>query len=735
MNTNKHRNGIGFDRKVLVLALLAAFGPVHAEDDEVAALISPDTTTVSVGVGAVSGDSKDRSIFGQYNGWRNDDANLPLDFDHVRRSEDGLWTKVQGRNLGQEDREFGFSSEKQGDWKVSLDYSELVHRDPRTINTGVEGVRTTTPLIGNSLATPGAGSETDLALKRKGLTLEASRRISPNLSFDVSFKNEDKNGARLTGIGGYCSDVIGTLVSLCPGAVGTVAALYLTPEPVNSTAQQFEAKLNYAGEKFALTGGYYGSFYSNSNGAMTPGFANGAATTTSTGDALGPLAANLWRSVALPPDNQAHQIYLSGYYALQPTTRVTFKTSYTRATQDQSFAGQGLMGAPAGVSGLNGSVDTALAQVGFTARPLPKLSLNASVRYEDRQNNTDLANYVVDTHGVPYTNALNSSTRINSKAEASYQFSSLYRGTLGVDYAYINRDRPVGTALIADPYNPSISPMAALRERTNEFGVRAELRRSMTETLNATVSVGHSERDGYHWYGLDQASGYAFLRYDALPGLNGTFPMTLVDRKRDKVKLMADWTPAEALSLQFSVEHGKDRYEGPTQAGLHDTGFYGANVDAALTLSDNWKMTGYASYGRQTLHMQQGIGYIADLPNVTTTLGLGVVGTPTAKVEVGGDLSYLQDKSHYDLSMTTGAAVSDLPDVSYRSTLLKLYGKYALDKQSDVRLDLIQQWARFNDWAWGSSGVPFAYSDNTTVTLQPSQDVTFLGVRYIYKFK
>ena len=50
-------------------------------------------------------------------------------------------------------------------------------------------------------------------------------------------------------------------------------------------------------------------------------------------------------------------------------------------------------------------------------------------------------------------------------------------------------------------------------------------------------------------------------------------------------------------------------------------------------------------------------------------------------------------------------------------------------------LDLIQQWARYNDWTWGYNGVPFAYSDNSTVTIQPRQNVTFVGVRYIYRFR
>ncbi len=48
--------------------------------------------------------------------------------------------------------------------------------------------------------------------------------------------------------------------------------------------------------------------------------------------------------------------------------------------------------------------------------------------------------------------------------------------------------------------------------------------------------------------------------------------MTLMDRKRDKLKLSVDWMPTEELSLQFMVEDGKDKYTAPTEKGLRDTG-------------------------------------------------------------------------------------------------------------------------------------------------------------------
>lgn len=171
MNTSKQH--FGFSQKLIVLAVLAAFGPAHAEED-IAQYIKPDSS-ISVGLGAASGDSKDRTFFGQYNGLRTDDASLLLDFDIVKRDDaTGLWTNFEGRNLGLDNRELRFSQNKQGDWKYSAEYNEITRHDIRTINTGLQGAGTTTPAV-TLLGTPGSGSDLNLDLKRKSLSLAACR--------------------------------------------------------------------------------------------------------------------------------------------------------------------------------------------------------------------------------------------------------------------------------------------------------------------------------------------------------------------------------------------------------------------------------------------------------------------------------------------------------------------------------------------------------------------------------
>jgi hypothetical protein len=64
-----------------------------------------------------------------------------------------------------------------------------------------------------------------------------------------------------------------------------------------------------------------------------------------------------------------------------------------------------------------------------------------------------------------------------------------------------------------------------------------------------------------------------------------------------------------------------------------------------------------------------------------------------------------------------------------------LFGNYAMSERSALRLDAVYQRYYYNDWGFSYNGTPFLYSDNTTLYLQPSQSVGYLGVTYTYAWK
>lgn len=718
-------------RKLIGLAILSAFSLAHAEEElDIARMTRPESS-VSLGAGIVSGNGKDRALFGTYNGLLDHRAYGLVDVNMINRDEaSGTWTIVHGSNLGLDNRELGFSQQRQGAWKYFVDYSEMIRHDPRTINTGMLGAGSTTPSVVR-LAAPGAGSDIDLKQKRRAIAVGGDKWITPNLQFELNFKNEDKNGARLWGNGFTCTS------AAAPGCLGPTAtrtgwALLLVPEPIKTNTKQVEARLNFATDKLAVSAGYYGSFFSNANGNLTPTIPG------TLNNALGnPLPLNtglqaiLGLPIALPPDNQAHQLYLSGNYAFTPKARATFKYAYSHATQNDSFIGNGLGGAPAGRTNLGGEVNSTLAQMGLTMRPVAKLSLLANLRHEDKDDKTPIDLYNVEG-ATRFTNSNLSSRKLSGKVEASYQLLATTRATLGVDYQSVKRDLP--------PSSNTVAGLSGLRGKTEETGYRAELRQRVGDDLSGSLAYVSSRRTGSDWYNVATKAVDASLDNST----TAVFPMSLMDRKRDKWRLSADWSPTERLSLQIFAEDGTDRYPMETMRGLQDTGMSLFSIDATWSVTDNWKLAGYASHGRQVLHVNHSTGYVASLKNSTQTFGIALTGTPTERLQVGADLSYTNERDRYDQALAPALSAANraflvasggLPDVVYRLTALKLFGKYAVDKNSDVRFALIHQRARLNEWSWDNNGVPFAYSDNTTVSMNPNQNVTFFGVNYIYRWQ
>jgi hypothetical protein len=57
-----------------------------------------------------------------------------------------------------------------------------------------------------------------------------------------------------------------------------------------------------------------------------------------------------------------------------------------------------------------------------------------------------------------------------------------------------------------------------------------------------------------------------------------------------------------------------------------------------------------------------------------------------------------------------------------------------LTRQTDVRFDVTRISIRLDEWAWGYNGVPWIYSDGTTVSVNPRQQITFAAARVVYKF-
>ena len=748
----KSRNQMRYARTALALAMAAAFGAAHADDAAVKELTSPNAGAVSVGGGFSSGDSQDRSLWGQYNGLRKDDANFLLDFGYVKRDDaTGTWTVIQGRDLGLETPELRAIYGQQGKWKVFGDYMQIVRRDPRTVNSSISSSDSTTPTV-TRLGAIGTGNDIDLKLKRQRLGLGGEWWLNANTQFELSFQTEDKDGSRMFGRGFNCpSGAAPTPVCTALATGANQWAILFLPEPVHANTQQWDAKVNYTTDRLALTAAYYGAFYKNDNGTLSP---------TISGNLNNPLGAPmspalttglrniLQLPMALPPDSDSNQFSVAGNYRFTPTTIGTFKYAYTKQTQKESWDGLGFT-PPAGRSSLDGKMETQLAQAGVSARPVRNLQLLANVRYEDRDDKTPIEEYNVEGTDS-FSNGHLNNTKVNGKLEATYSLPQNWKVTGGFDYESIDRGQFVSTSEVAG--------LTALRQKVYDRGWRLELRRTMSESLTGFVTYTNTTRDGSSW--LKPLAGppgvmpadpdCTSATVGGVPNAcifnrTGIFPYMLENRDREKVRSVVDFAPSDRWTLQFAVDYGRDKYDdNPTEKGLRKSDVELYAIDVGYQLNDTWRFTGYASYGEQTLRIAHSTGYIMDLRDKNTTAGLGIVGRVSPKLKVGADLLYIEDKNVYEQTLDRLASAANvaflaqsggLPDVVFKDTRIKLYGTYAVQKNADVSLEVVHDRTKLDEWTWGYNGVAFAFSDNTTVNLKPDQNVTFVAVRYTYRFR
>ncbi|MEK6243312.1 MAG: MtrB/PioB family decaheme-associated outer membrane protein [Pseudomonadota bacterium] len=691
--------------------LTSAYGPLRAQEiDEVAALATP-RSVFEIGIGDVS---RNNSRFGQYTGQRKDGLYGIGELDFVRRDDvTGTWTRFTGRNLGLDSRELRFDYGRQGGWGLYVDYSQTPRYNPYTVNTALRGIG------GNSLTVPypaatSAKSDVQLKTERDALALGVHKILAGGWDIQLRFRTEDKDGARMFGRG-------------TTGGAGAGGFEFLA-EPIQFTTRQLEATLGFTGERLQLSGGYYGSFFTNGNTALVVNNQPGGPTALGTG-------AGAFTPIGLPPGNDSHQFNLAGGYSITPTTRATFKLSYARLTQNESFIVAPSTFVPQ--ANLGGRIDTTQFQAGITSRPMPKLTLRADLRYLDRNDKTPVYPYFTFNPTTLLTpansptatndgrNEPRSNTNLAGKLEASYALPRGFRLTGGLDYDVRRR-------------NTSDVRVVSYRRETDETSYRVELRRAIAETATGALSYVNSRRTGSDWVTTTTLNGAA--------GSNLIHPLHLADRDRDKLRAVLDWSPVEPLSLHFTIEDAVDRYSGRALGPRRgNANLYSA--DASYAFSEAWQASAWWSRGDTRARQNDCVAasaagvcpntvasplWEANLRNLSDAFGLGLKGKPSGALEIGADLQYSKERNEYRQTASVPPAIgTPLPDVHYDRTTLRLYGKYALQKNAGLRLLYVYDRFKTDDFTWTS----WVYTDGTTVRQDPLQRVHFIGASYYYEFR
>jgi MtrB/PioB family decaheme-associated outer membrane protein len=265
------------------------------------------------------------------------------------------------------------------------------------------------------------------------------------------------------------------------------------PEPIDYETDNFDASLSFTGKKAQFAFNYNLSVFRDNNDALTfqnPFASSSWAAAASFPDGFG--------SLALPPDNEAHSFTFVGRYLLTNRTSATANVTYSRMTQDDQFLpytiNPGLtVTIPTPLDSLDGEINTITANLGISSKLTPKLTVNTSYRYENRDNNTPQELFFVLRGDVEdqNTDIAGSRARFNLpysreqhrfQTEATYSLSNRTRLSAGYEYEQFERD-------------------FTERRTTREHKAHAKLSSSFSQSASGWVGVNYSMRDGSEYIG------------------------------------------------------------------------------------------------------------------------------------------------------------------------------------------------------------------------------------------
>ncbi len=655
-------------RQLLVFAMLWPLSAANAADTGSAAGAPPPDTSqwkcelcpveqgtsgsVTAGVGYVTDDS---AKFGEYNGLNKKGAYFIGDGEARYRGPDATYLDADVTNLGLTSRSIGLEGGRQGQYKLRLGYDELPHYITDTARTPFLGTG------GNSLTLPGGFpapttaqmpsstlQDVDLDTQRKTIGVGGAWLGMPGWEFAVNYRQEKKEGTK--------------------GTAGTffVNAAQLV-QPVDYSTDQFDASVSYASARWQAKLSYYGSIFRDDSNALTwqnpfsfPAGASG--------------------QLALPPDNEFHQVRGVLVYQFNAGTTATADVAWGRMTQDQGFLAPTLnstLGVPAlPQSSLNGRVNTFDANVKVTSQLTEQLGVNAAYVRNERDNRTSQATYSwVSTDmflATPRVNLPYSFTQDKVRLSADYRMPARTKGTVGYDYDNIERT------------NQDV-------DSTRENTFWGKISSKPLENFDGWIKFAHGERD---------ASGYHAVPSVTPPENPLMRKYNMADRTRDSGALRADIAAGERVNIGLGASAARDSYTNST-VGLTTGKDVTLDADVAIAISEQTTVHAFASY-EQIKSRQVGSqnfstpDWIANNNDRIDFIGLGARHALIKdKLEVGADYRRLHARSA--IQVDTGVT-SRFPDLATTVDSVRVYANYRLSPKVRLNADYWYESYRTDNW-------------------------------------
>ena len=654
---------------VALLAPAASLAQVDTSNWECEFCPFEDGYKAEVSVGATQV-SNDAARFGNGTGYDEEGTYANVDGEG-RYDGDGMQMRWYAEDLGLESRNLSIEGGKQGKFDLALKYSELPYRL-------FDSTSTIFAQSGDELLSPGgwvpgpvtsAFTELDSSLlsqdigtDRQILEFGANVVASQSVSLFADYRRQQRDG-----------------VDVMPASFFTVAS-YL-PRPIDDYTDELEAGVSYKSGDFNVALAYFGSYYRNELDSLTwdnpylpfPGAERG--------------------QLALEPDNDFHQVSLSGgYFARAMNTTIVFSAAVGEGEQTQSllpYTINSTISAPAlPVSALDGKVDTNNFALTITSRPFDKARVKFSYRSDERDNQTpvsawsrvitDIGNSGDVENNVPY-----SFDRRRLSLSASYRLWDTVKILGGYDRTELDRD------------------YQEVAEQTEDYGW-GKLQWRPNAYIDIALRGGAGKRE------VD--------RYDEDVALSlGQNPLmrkyNLAYRYRSFGELSASFSlPNAPISAGITYLYADDEYT-KSLLGLKESRDARYSADVSWSISENASV--YITGGGEMIEANQfgseqfsWADWRANHEDEFSHIGGGFrVLSIGDKVDVELDFTHSEGETDIVLSDFGPAPVDALPRLESSMDSLSLDFEYTASDRLDV--NLVVRYEQFETKDWALDGVLF----------------------------
>lgn len=651
--------------------------------------------------------NRDDYRFGRYTGEVDAGALVNGSGELEYRDADGLFFDGSVVDLGLDSRRVLMEGGRQGRYQLGLEFDQIPNYRDRTSFSPYRE-RGDGRLGLPSYWVPGQTTdnmpELGRSLERVPLTTQRDRygaefSFFPSRQWEVSgyARREKKDGTK---------DIGGTF-----GFAQTV----ILPVPFDYETDEFGLTLGFTGEKLQSQISYSASLFENNRDAFTwqNPFEHPASNTA-------------WGRSAEYPDNQFHQLSAVFGYQLLDTTHVDMRFARGWMTQDQDFLpytiNPSIPTTPLPTGSLDARIDTTLASFDISSRPLPKLRLDASYTYSDRDNKTDqyVYDYVVTDLG-PGGSRVNRPYSFKQRLlrlKAAYRLPKNVNLSVGYDDDRRNRD-----------YTEV--------DKTHEKTGWASVRLNPVDALETTLKYSHSKRDSSDYVPLA-------ARDPLLDNPNENFynnPLMrayqFADRKRDKAGVYLGYAATDAFSLGLDLDYADDEYRSG-YLGLQDAKEFIYTASATYAFAESLSASAYYTYdklksdqrgsGRMLITEPDDFWLMSD-QNLTKTVGFGINWQAIEdKLDIGVDLTHAKYNGTVEFE-----SAPDLPEVKSTLTAIDLHGNYKYSDEMSIRAGIRYEDYDENDWV--KDGVVNTYPTLLSLGTGSQANATYLGfVSMRYQF-